>query len=109
MSDHDNDDDINDENRFSSYRMITMMMFFMKMVRTQNGQKMGNVQATASHDDNTDNNDNYVEDDIDKKIIQAQLYPRNARFLLKASLTVHLVHPFILFYKKGQPYPKNIH
>ena len=28
---------------------------------------MGNVQATASHDDNTDNNDNYVEDDIDKK------------------------------------------
>ena len=26
-----------------------------------------NVQATASHDDNTDNNDNYVEDDIDKK------------------------------------------
>ena len=39
MSDHDNDDDINDENRFSSYRMITMMMFFMKMVRTQNGQK----------------------------------------------------------------------
>ena len=81
MSDHDNDDDINDENRFSSYRIITMMMFFMKMVRTQNGQKMGNVQATASHDDNTDNNDNYVEDDIDKKIIQAQLYPRNARFL----------------------------
>ena len=67
MSDHDNDDDINDENRFSSYRIITMMMFFMKMVRTQNGQKMGNVQATASHDDNTDNNDNYVEDDLDKK------------------------------------------
>ena len=43
---------------------------------------MGNVQATASHDDNTDNNDNYVEDDIDKKDNTGQLYPRNARFLL---------------------------
>ena len=42
---------------------------------------MGNVQATASHDDNTDNNDNYVEDDIDKKDNTGQLYPRNARFL----------------------------
>ena len=41
---------------------------------------MGNVQATASHDDNTDNNDNYVEDDIDKKDNTGQLYPRNARF-----------------------------
>ena len=28
---------------------------------------MGNVQATPSHKGNTDNNDNNVEDDIDKK------------------------------------------
>ena len=82
MSDHDNDDDINDENRFSSYRMITMMMFFMKMVRTQNGQKWAMFKLQLPmHDDNTDNNDNYVEDDIDKKDNTGQLYPRNARFL----------------------------
>ena len=43
---------------------------------------MGNVQATPSHDDNTDNNDNYVEDDIDKKDNTGQLYPRNARFFV---------------------------
>ena len=47
---------------------------------------MGNVQATASHDDNTDNNDNYVEDDIDKKDNTGQLYPRNARFLSLTSV-----------------------
>ena len=46
---------------------------------------MGNVQATASHDDNTDNNDNYVEDDIDKKDNTGQLYPCNARFLFLLS------------------------
>ena len=44
-----------------------MMMFFYENVENPKWPKMGNVQATASHDDNTDNNDNYVEDDLDKK------------------------------------------
>ena len=40
----------------------------MKMVRTQNGQKWAMFKLQlASHDDDTDNNDNYVEDDIHKK------------------------------------------
>ena len=47
---------------------------------------MGNVQATPSHDDYTENNDNYVEDDIDKKDNTGQLYPRNARFFISCPL-----------------------
>ena len=44
-----------------------MMMFFYENGENPKWPKMGNVQATPSHDGNTDNNDNYVEDDIDKK------------------------------------------
>ena len=59
------------------------MMFFYENGENPKWPKMGNVQATHSHDGNTDNNDNYVEDDIDKKDNTGQLYPRNARFLIK--------------------------
>ena len=44
-----------------------MMMFFYENGENPKCPKMGNGQATPSHDDNTDNNYNYVEDDIDKK------------------------------------------
>ena len=61
-----------------------MMMFFYENGENPKWPKMGNVQATPSHDGNTDNNDNYVEDDIDKKDNTGQLYPRNARFFSRS-------------------------
>ena len=55
-------------------------MFFYDNGENPKQPKMGNVQATPSHDGNTDNNDNYVEDDIDKKDNTGPAISCNARF-----------------------------